>query len=77
MEKFNQSMENLVSWWFINGLSQFFKYKEDKKERLKKGMIAKNVTFQNVTYDLEWFNTHNLTHNYDNPKAAEMQLKRR
>lgn len=45
MEKLNKNMENLVSWWFINGLSHFFKYKEDKKERLKKGMIAKNVTF--------------------------------
>ena len=40
-------------------------------------MIAKNITFQNVTYDLDWFNTHNLTHNYENPNAAEMQIKRR
>lgn len=37
-------------------------------------MAAKNVTYNNVTYDMEWFNTHNLTEN--NPLAAKMTLVR-
>ena len=38
-------------------------------------MIEKNVTFQNVTYDAEWFNTHNLTHN--NPNASLKAFERK
>jgi hypothetical protein len=58
----------MVSWWFINGLSYFFKYKKDKAERIEKGVASKNITFMNVTYDLEFFKTHDYL--AENPLAA-------
>ena len=40
-----------------------------------KATAAKNITFMNVTYDTEWFNTHNITEN--NPLAAQKTLERK
>jgi hypothetical protein len=65
--------EDLIQWWFINGLSKFYSVADQKKIRLMKGMAAKNITYNNVTYDEAFFADWNYTSNNLNASRKAME----